>query len=98
MGTSAALDESVGIVGALASAALGAPELGLSLALESSISLPGGAPYMEAQFVVATAAPTVPAANSAARDRRPAIVRLCLFSTTLAVAPQNGQVASPRLT
>jgi hypothetical protein len=46
---------------------------------------------------VASVAPTVPAAKIAARDKRPASTRIGPISA-LAIAPQNGQVASLRLT
>jgi hypothetical protein len=49
------------------------------------------------QSVVATAVPIAPAAKSAARDKRPASTRVGPIST-LALAPQKGQIASPRLT
>jgi hypothetical protein len=42
-------------------------------------------------------AATAPAAKRAARDNRPTIVRVGPLSM-LAVAPQNGQIASLRLT
>jgi len=101
IGTSRALDESVGPVAALASPASGAASAGTLLALESSIGA-GNPPYGGvntgeelAQSVVATAAPIAPAAKRAARDKRPAIVRVGPIST---LALQKGQIASPRLT
>jgi hypothetical protein len=151
MGASAALDESVGTVVALAfaasaaSAASAAASLGPSLALASTISIGmgvGTAPYAAPepafaitpdiaserssvgpslafassngvtaapyggvtvtpagllQSVAATAEPTAPAAKIAARDSRPASVRVGPIST-LALAPQNGQIGSPLLT
>jgi hypothetical protein len=102
VGTSAVLDESLDPVVALASAASGAASLGASLAFASSVSLGtyGATPYGTAgaveHSVLATAVPIAPA-KSAARDKRPASTRVGPIST-LAVAPQNGQVPSPRLT
>ena len=73
-------------------APLAAPLLEPALAIES-----GAVDSLPPQAVVATAAPTAPAAKRAARDKRPASTRVGPLSK-LAVAPQNGQTASPRLT
>src|SRR5580698_239462 len=103
MSASAVLDESVrpGLV--LPSLASGAASAGILLALESSISIAdpsGGRPYGtagDAQSAVATAVPIAPA-KSAARDKRVAASTRVGSRSTLALAPQNGQTASPRLT
>src|ERR1700689_3024269 len=103
MGTSVVLDESVGPVVALASPASGAvePSAAVASSVSSSQGVGHGAPYSDtnegAQSVVAIPTPTAPAAKMAARERRPASTRVGPMST-LAVAPQNGQIASPRLT
>jgi hypothetical protein len=72
--------------------------------LEPALAIASGAATLRSlaldslppQAVVATTVPIVPAAKSAARDKRPASTRVGPIST-LAVAPQNGQTASPRL-
>jgi len=100
MGTSAVGDESVGTVVALASPASGAASVGPSFALASSVSIgTGEPPYADTLQAVAVieVAPIAPAAKSAARDKRPASARVGPISA-LAVAPQNGQIGSPRLT
>jgi hypothetical protein len=84
--SSEAADESVGSA-VLASPASGATTLRPSLALDS----------LPPQAAVATAAPTAPAARRAARESRPASVRVGP-SSALAVAPQNGQNPSPFFT
>jgi hypothetical protein len=66
--------------------------------LEPALSIECGAvDSLPPQAVVATPTPTAPAAKSAARERRLAIVRVGMLSTAM-VAAQNGQIESPRST
>jgi hypothetical protein len=119
MGTSGALDESVGPGVAPVSSPSAGPSvvLGASEALDESVgsevvpaspasvtpsklhgqAIPPYAATAEGPQSVASPTPTAPAAKSAARDKRPASTRVEPIST-LAVAPQNRQIASPRLT